>query len=289
MKGTHSPMVVIKHLFKAVGLRPSYFALLLPLFWGTQAASQATSRDSADATLPWLDYKSVDPVLLASSFASAPENPAPTETSQKSPPPPEKKSQAAEKAIYPYRWENGLDLLLSDLFGKNAFNLESPSLVGEALWSYKFRTGTALGGILLGSLQPMAVKRNNAKLSFTLYHFGPYISQDLWRYENYRVLASLALGRGFLFVRRTPDGGKATMHRNEYQFIEPGISFIFYQTRTLDIGVVANYRSITLADPVVVSQADPQNPTGDPQSMTIATEDDFKGMAFGVTLRATHW
>ncbi len=249
-------MVVIKYLFETMRRRSFYFALTLPLIWGSQARSQNT---------------------------------APLAPNQKSPPNPEKQSPTAQKALYPYRWENGLDLLLSGLFGKNAFDLESPSLVGEALWSYKFETGTSLGGILLGSLQPMAVRRNNAKLSFTLYHFGPYISQDLWRYEHYRVLASLALGRGFLFVRRTPDGGKPTMHRNEYQFVEPGISFIFYQTRTLDIGVVANYRSISLADPVVVNQADPQNPAAEPQPLTIATEDDFKGMALGVTLRATHF
>ena len=288
MEGTYSPMVAIKYLFEAIRRRSIYFALTLPLLGGPHARSQDTSQPSSDPTLPWLDYKSVDPVLLASTFASGAEQPGPAVSDQKAPPNPEKKSPSAEKALYPYRWENGLDLLLSNLFGKSAFDLESPSLVGEALWSYKFKTGTSLGGILLGSLQPMAVKRNNAKLSFTLYHFGPYISQDLWRYEHYRLLASLALGRGFLFVRRSPDGSKPTMHRNEYQFIEPGISFIFYQTRTLDIGVVANYRSITLADPVVASQVDPLNPAAEPQILTIATEDDFKGMGFGVTLRATH-
>lgn len=256
----------------------------------SQGRSEGFSEvHQASEPTPWVDYKTQDPILLASTFGKSSEETTTPSQKQVSQNNPEKESLSSKQALYPYRWENGLDLLLTNLFGKSATKLESPSLIGEALWSYKFRSGTYLGGVLLGSLQSMAVTRDAAKLAFTLYHFGPYIGQDLWRFEHYRIIASLSFGKGFLFVRRTPASGKQSMHRNEYQFFEPGLTAILYQTQTFDIGLVTHYRSVNLEEPIVANQINPENPDGTTTPITVATDQDIKGLSFGVTFRSTRF
>ena len=219
---------------------------------------------------------------LATSAPSAAEDPEDEnpEAAPHSPPVP-----TTPQALYPYRWENSLDLLFTGLFGKEISDLDSPSYLAEGQWSYKFSTGTSIGLLLMSSLQSMSVSRDDAKLRFTTYAAGPLLGQDLLRTDDYRLVASLSAGKGYLFVRRKPSSGPETLYKSEYIFYEPALSFIFFPTRHYDIGPVISYRSVQLSHPMTVKPGDHGDnlPVSD---VSVATNKDLTGLSVGITIRA---
>lgn len=197
---------------------------------------------------------------------------------------PRKETEKAE-ITPPYRWENSFNIIFTSLFGKSTLDLNSPSFLAEGSWSYRYSTGTSLGLMALGSLQSMAVSRDEAKLSFTTYAFGPYIAQEIIRTDDYRLIGSLSAGKGYLFVRRNPYVGNQVFYKSEYIFFQPEIAFIFYQTRHYEIGPVLSYRKVTLAHPMVYKPQDQNGQITGPE-VTVASEKDLNSMSFGVSIRA---
>lgn len=200
----------------------------------------------------------------------------------------EKKNTTTPPAIiYPYRWENSFNLLFTNLFGKNLFDFSSPSYLAEGIWTYKFQTGTAVGLLLMGSLYPMAVSRDEAKLSFTTYGVGPYLGQDIFRTDDYRLVASLSMGKGYLYVRRKSavGTGKEAFYKSEYLFYEPSISFIFFQTRFYEIGPIVSYRKTSLSDPLI-AKPDDRGENIPLSEVNVATEKDIDGLSIGFSARS---
>lgn len=179
------------------------------------------------------------------------------------------RASAAKRGQYSVdRWDYGLDVKLTDLFQRKATDVNAPTVILSAQWNYRVWPMTFIGLQASGTPQSHADKIDGVKRSFTAYYGGLNISQNIVETPSFRLAAALALGRGIVFVRISPDVSDAVVGSARYNVVEPSVFATFLRYNGLDIGAVGSYRLASLIETSELVEAK-----------------DLTSMAFGVTFR----
>jgi hypothetical protein len=169
------------------------------------------------------------------------------------------------------RWDNGLDVKLTDAWERRASDVEAPTVVLSAQWNYKFITDTYVGLVVSGFPQSMRIETEveDVDASVTGYWGGLNLGQGLYESWPFRVVLTVAAGQGFAYVRVKLPDEDAKADAAKFDFYEPGLFATFFAWRGLEFGVAASYRKVAMKDEA----------EGAPE------DDDLTSVAYGLTFR----
>ena len=167
----------------------------------------------------------------------------PSESAQEA----EERRRLARKPLTFDRHENGLDVKMTGLFGRQA-NLSSPNLLLSAQWNYRFHSETFIGLAFTGMpTQARAPTLDNSTLKYATYSGGFNLAQSLVAYDPFRIVVSVTGGVGVIYLRHTPVGSEqSSIEKPNYKFIEPGIFITFFDYAGVQMGLSASVRRAQL-------------------------------------------
>jgi hypothetical protein len=169
------------------------------------------------------------------------------------------------------RWDNGLDVKLTDAWDRRATDVEAPTIVLSAEWNYKFVTNTYLGIIASGFPQSMRIETDveDVDASVTGYWGGINLGQGLFETWPYRLVFTLSAGQGLAYIRIKAGDEPATADAVKFDFYEPGFFGMLFAYQGLEMGVTASYRKVSMKE------------EGD----FVPEDDDLTSVAYGLTFR----
>lgn len=174
------------------------------------------------------------------------------------------------------RWENALDVKLTDFYEAKASDVGSPTLMLTAFWNYQFSTHTFLGVAGGGLPQTSKQESDGVKTSYSTYFGGLYVGQGLYESRPFRVAVGVTAARGFLYARVKLPNDDAKAQVRKYNLIEPGLFATFFAYQGVEIGVAASLRQATVLKESGESAAKVEN-------------GDLSSMAYGLTFRTQRY
>lgn len=170
------------------------------------------------------------------------------------------------------RWENALDVKLTDLYDRTASNVTSPTIMLNAEWNYKFVTDTFLGAVIGGLPQPIKrTTEDEVKISYSTYYLGARLAQGIFDIRPFRLVLGVNAARGFLYTRVQTVEGDSKAEVLKYNLVEPGMFFTFWIYQGVEFGIAGSYRMVSVLD--------------EKEHEDVVTNDDLTSLAYGLTFR----
>ena len=173
----------------------------------------------------------------------------------------------------PNRWENGLDVKITDFYGKSPTLGEGSPIILTAQWNRKFETGTFLGLAASSMAQPRKDPIPDLKGDLMTYYGGLNLGQNIFDFAPFRLTINVSAGIGSMFIRVQPDDGSSRMNRADYRFVEPGAFLTFFEYAGLEWGLVGTFRSMRLLNDYTMD------------GRVLGKNSDFSSRAYGLTFR----